>query len=152
MSVLGKAAQLAKQPAHVARRLDCRQMHTSLIQHQKDRIVLGVMPGCTQGDLKQAYRSRAWIVHPDGKQTAEERRAAVRAFQDLSAAYERLRRGADPYTTSRTGTHSYYRSCFVEFLGVSRREFEDTWAHVVRSLFTCRRAPTLGFECGRRRH
>ena len=131
----------------------CMSSAVSLLQHQRDHLVLGLRPGYKQAELKQAYRDRAWTVHPDRK-APEERHAAERAFQEISEAYHRLQSGATPYGAPlRTGhMHSYYRSRFVEFMGVHRREFEDTWAHVLRSVLCFRNAPIgHGWDCGRRR-
>ncbi|CEO99976.1 J domain-containing protein [Plasmodiophora brassicae] len=48
---------------------------------------LGVLPGCSQADIKRAYRHRAMELHPD-KNPNDER--ANEKFQQLGAAYQVL--------------------------------------------------------------
>lgn len=65
----------------------------------------------------------------------------------MGAAYERLVSGATPYASASATRlrydrhHLFFPSRFVEFMGVRRREFEHTWAHVLRSVWCCKRVP-----------
>ena len=112
-----------------------------------DSHVLGVLPGCSQDDLKAAYRQRTWQLHPDRKAPSE-RAAAEQAFKELHAAYLRLSGETQhcwPFAThsQRRQTAEKYYSVFVEFMGVRRREREQTLSHVIRAALCDRLTPTF---------
>ncbi|KHN75908.1 DnaJ -like protein subfamily C member 7 -like protein, partial [Toxocara canis] len=59
--------------------------------------VLGVSPKATQTEIKNAYYTKCKLVHPDSDShlSEEERERRQRAFVELKAAYDVLRRPAD---------------------------------------------------------
>ena len=120
------------------------------LKRRDPHVVLGVMPGCSQAELKAAFHKRVWELHPDRK-SANERPAAELAFKELSEAYRALQ-GGDVFGARWPFTRAHnrkrrpmgeYNSVFLEFMGVRRREREKTLSHVARSVLCDRLVCTL---------
>ncbi|KHN75910.1 DnaJ -like protein subfamily C member 4, partial [Toxocara canis] len=91
--------------AHCSRSLklvfvnNTRALHwcTPLFEGRNFYDVLGVSPKATQTEIKNAYYTKCKLVHPDSDShlSEEERERRQRAFVELKAAYDVLRRPAD---------------------------------------------------------
>ena len=124
------------------------QTQSWLHRRRDPHAVLGVLPGCSQKDLKTAFHKRVWALHPDRK-ASHERSEAEHAFKELSEAYRKLSGGDGlqqcwPFGRGRNlkpRLMREYSSIFVEFMGVTRREREPTVPHVLRSILCDRLVP-----------
>lgn len=69
----------------------CRHRLLSTYGHVYDpHITLGVRPGCTQQELKAAYRKLALRHHPDRLTATDDAAVAARQFAQVSEAFETL--------------------------------------------------------------
>lgn len=75
---------------------------------------LGVLPGCSQADIKRAYRHRAMELHPD-KNPNDER--ANEKFQQLGAAYQVVSIGAVRPAGRVLTSQSLHRCCPMSNFG-----------------------------------
>ena len=128
-------------------RLDARALRTCARQRDPHE-VLGILPGSSEREVKQAFLSRTWQLHPDRHGTAAEDK-----FKEVTAAYRQLTGGDEVRAVwsfaGRKGrrqqqrtTPSQFQSCFREFMGVRPREREGSWSHMLRAALCDRLAPS----------
>ena len=93
----------------------CRRRLTTYGEAYELHRVLGVHPGCTDAELKAAYRRLALKCHPDtlAEGSSDDAATAAARFARITEAYEILQSGRLVATTARTsGTRGQQRDSF----------------------------------------
>ena len=140
-----------------ARRLDARALRTCSAPQKDPHDVLGIPPGSSEREAKAAFRTLTWQLHPDRNGMA-----AGDKFKEVTEAYRQLTGGDEvravwPFASrkstrmqQRRTAPSQIRSCFFEFMGVTPREREGSWSHMLRAALCNRLAPSSKLDLRRR--
>jgi molecular chaperone DnaJ len=99
--------------------------------------VLGVKEGCSEEELKKAYKAKCFEFHPDrfGSKSKEEQDAAEVKFKQVQAAYSSINDGSYQQEKAAQGNSSFFTEMFSGFVNsVFRRQRPEKPKNVQVSL------------------